>query len=337
MTALIAQLPAHVRAAIERGTFADFATVSAAGVPIDTPTYYFPSDDLATIDIATGLAYPAKAERARRNPRVGVLIEGKPDEPVISIRGRAAVRDADFSANARRYLSETGYDRISFGVPWDVARQAVWYWTRLIVEIMPERIMWWDNFAACDGAPNVLQAPAGFAFPTSDPAPAGAASKPSAWPDRSWTEKAQGALGRGAPGHLTVCDADGYPLPIRARSIVLGEGGFRLKMPVGLPFALAGKATLTFQGIETFVGELSGEPDSLWLAVERALPELPMMKDPKEVFQPSENVRTSLLTRMEAELARRGSPKVEIPVELPAPTRLFQVRRQATGDDKFKE
>jgi len=337
MTALIAQLPAHVRSVIERGTFCDFATVSAAGVPIDTPTYYFPSDDLASVDIATGLAYPAKAERARRNPKVGVLIEGGPGQPVVSIRGRAAVRDSDFSANATRYLSETGYDRISYGVPWDVARQAVWYWTRLIVEITPERIQWWDSPEACDSPPNVLQAPADFIFPASDPGPQGAPTKPSAWPDRSWIEKAEGALARGAPAHLTLCDEDGYPLPIRVREMELADGGFRLKMPKGVPFALAGKATLTFQGIETFVGDVSGDADSLWLAVERALPELPMMKDPKEVFQPSEKVRTSLLTRMEAELARRGSPKVEIPVELPAPTRLFQLRRSATGAETIKD
>ena len=337
MTNLIAQLPDHVRAVVERGTFADFATVSAAGVPIDTPTYYFPSDDLATLDIATGLAYPAKAERARRNPKVGMLVEGGPGQPVVSVRGRAAVRDSDFSANARRYLSETGFDRIAFGLGWDVARQAVWYWTRLIVEVTPERILWWESPEACEGAPNVLQVPADFVFPTSDPAPGGAPTKPSAWPDRSWTEKAEGALRRGAPGHLTVCDADGYPLPIRAKTIELGDGGFRVEMPGGLPFALAGKATLTFQGVETFVGEVSGTPDALWLAVERALPELPMMKDPKEVFQPSEQVRASLLARLEGELARRGSPPVEIPEELPAPTRLFQLRRQTTGADTFKE
>jgi len=331
MSMLIAQLPSHVRAVVEQGTYVDFATVSAANVPINTPTYYFPSDDLATIDLATGLAYPAKAERARRNARVGLLIEGNPDQPVVSIRGRAAVRDADFSANARRYLSEAGYDRISFGLAWEVARQAIWYWTRIIVEIMPERIMWWENFAAMEAAPNILTSPEGFDFPLSDPAPDGAASKPSKWPERSWTDKAESAMARSAPGHLTVCDQDGYPLPVRARSVEVTDSGFRLLMPKGLPWPLSGSATLTFQGIETFVGQVGPEGEFTKFTVERTLPELPMMKNPAEVFQPSEDVRSSLLARLEVELSRRGQSSVDIPVELPEPTRLFKIRRPVSG------
>jgi hypothetical protein len=38
-------LPKHVFAMIESGVVAEFSTVTAAGVPIDTPTYYFPADD----------------------------------------------------------------------------------------------------------------------------------------------------------------------------------------------------------------------------------------------------------------------------------------------------
>ncbi len=327
----LASLPEHVLRLVESSAIAEFATVSAAGVPIDTPTYYFPSDNLATLDVATGLAYPAKADRARRNSRVGMLIEGSQDEPVVSIRGRAAVRDSDIGANALRYIAETGFEGISYGLPWSEARKAVWYWTRLIVEIMPERIMWWDRPADMGRAPQVWSAPADQVFPASDPAPPGKPSKPANWPQRDWHEIAEDGLARNIRPHLTLCDSDGYPLPIRTIECTLVGDRFRFTLPGRVPWKVAGTATLTYIGLETFVGEVEVVGDAVWFNVERALPQLPMMLNPQRVLQPTDELRETLLGRLREETARRGQPIPTLPEEPPVPTRLAQVRFSRFG------
>jgi hypothetical protein len=322
----IRELPERVFRFIEEGVVCEFATVSQAGVPIDTPTYYFPSEDMATIDLATGLSYPAKAERARRNPKVGLLMEGGADEPVVAMRGMAAVRDADLQRNAVRYIAETGFDRISHGVDWAGARKAVWYWTRIIVEVMPERILWWDNPAATDSSPHVWNAPAGTVFPQSDPKPPGRTSPPSKWREEIWRDSARAAIGRGASAHLTLIDDDGFPMPVRARAVELVEDGLRLVMPPSVPWRGRGRATLTYAGVETFVGEASEDGDAIKLRVERALPVLPGMRDSTQVFRPNDEVYGNLMPRLEEEIRRRGQPIPTIPEDLPAPTRMARLR-----------
>ena len=320
-------LPEHIFRFIESGVVSEFATVSAAGVPIDTPTYYFPDEGMTALGCATGLSYPAKAERARRNPKIGLLIEGTADEPVISVRGHGAVRDADLQSNAVRYISETGFSGIAFGLEWSQARKAVWYWTRIIVEVAPVRIMWWDSARAMDDAPHVWNAPAGTLFPPSDPTPPGKTSPAASWKQRSWQEIARSALARGAGAHLTLCDDDGYPLPIRTRSFELVGDRFRLVVPKGAPWDGNGVASLSFEGVENFVGEAERDGDVIWLQVERALPEHPLMKNPIEVLQPSDEVRGKLMARLEEETRRRGQPIPVIPEELPEATRMAKLRQ----------
>ena len=325
-------LPEHIFHFIESGVVAEFATVSAAGVPIDTPTYYFPSDDMATIDLATGLPNPAKAERARHNPKVGLLIEGRPEEPLVVIRARAAVRDSDLQANCVRYIAETGFKGISHGLGWEKAREAVTYWSRIIIENTPERVYWWDSQAKMDQAPNTWSAPAGTRFPVSDPESKDK-MKRSAWEARPWQIVAADAVKSGAAAHLTVLDEDGYPLPMRARSFEVTEHGFRLAMPRGVPWRIAGKASITFAGFQTFVGETSQEGDVTLFTVERALPQHPSTVDTKQVLQPSEDTKRKAWARLEYEAQRRGQPIPTPPLEAPAPTRLAKVRQARIASD----
>jgi len=327
-------LPERVFKFLESGVVAEFATVSAAGVPIDTPTYYFPSDDMSTMDLATGLPNPAKAERARRNPKVGLLMEGAASEPVVVMRARGAVRDADLQSNCVRYIAETGFKGISHGTDWSQARQAVTYWSRIIIENKPERIYWWDNHAAMDKRPQVWNAPAGTVYPASDPAPSGE-MKPSAWPVRDWKIVAREALAAGSPAHLSVLDDDGYPLPMKAKSLELVDEGFRMVMPTGVPWRLGGKASVTFAGFRTFIGDAVPQSAAgvVLFKAQRSLPQHPSTLDTKQVLQPSEDTKRKAWARLEYEASRRGQPIPTPPMELPAPTRLAKVRQARVASD----
>lgn len=318
-------LPERVFKFLEVGVVSEFVTMNAAGVPIDTPTYYFPSDDMATVDVATSIANPTKADRARRNPKVGLLMEGAPDEPVVCMRGHAAVRDSNLQRNCERYIAETGFKSISMGLPWAEARKAVQYWTRLIIEITPLRIMWWNDHAEMEGSPSVWNAPADVTLPASDAAPTGSPTK-SASPARLWQEVAREAAARAVAGHLSLCDDEGYPLSFRTRGCELVDKGFRLLMPRGLPWRGSGKASLTFSGFQTFVGEAMLEGGTTFFSVERALPQSAGGKNQKHVLQPPADIAREKMQRVETEAKRRGQPVPVVPLEEPALTRLGQLR-----------
>jgi hypothetical protein len=324
--ALPEELPRRVVDLIASASIAEYATVSAAGLPVDTPVLFFPSDGLRSIDLATGLSYPAKAERARRNPRVGLLIEGGADEPVISIAGMAAVKDADLQANVDRYLSESAHT-LAHDPDWSLARRAVWYWTRILVQITPTSVVWWDSPAAMDRPPQRWDAPPDTPFPPSDPAPPGRTSKPARWQERPWQALAAQALDRQTAGHLSVIDADGFPRPLRAQTIALTESGFALAMPPAAPWNIAGKACLTFGGIETFVGEATGAAEGrATLTVERSLPIFPMTQDMTQLWEPTDDTRAQLMRRLHEEAERRGQPIPTIPADRPPPSAGYRRR-----------
>jgi len=325
-------LPEHVFRMIESGVVAEFATMSKAGVPIDTPTYYFPSDDMATIDVATGIPQPMKAERVRRNSKTGLLIEGRPEEPVVVIRAHGATRDSDIQSNAIRYLAETGYEGISHGITWEKAKLALTYWSRIIMVNKPERIYWWDSHDALDGPPRVWNAAPETVWPVSDPAPKGKPS-PGSWKARDWRVVASDAVSTGNAAHLSVVDADGFPMPMRAISFELAEDGFHLSMPRGAPWVFEGKASLTFAGFRTFVGEANPNGASVFFRVERALPQHPSTLDTKQVLQPEQSTVEKTRARLEYEMDRRGQPLPAMPDEPPERTRIAKIRMARIASD----
>ena len=311
-------LPPEVVQLIRTGVSAEYATVSAAGVPIDTPTFFFANADLTTLDIGTGVSYPAKADRARRNPKVGMLVEGKPDQPVISIAGYAAVQDANVQANVERYLAETIFapNVDPELVPWEVTRARLYYVSRIIVAVAPAHVRWWPSRTAMDEAPREWRAPEGTVFPQSDPAPTGSPSKAPAWRQPHWTELADQAVAGGMPAHLTLLDGGGFPVPIRVREYQRIDEGFRLVVPRGAPWC-EGKATLSFVGKEIFVGNAKVDGSEGMLRVERGLPVLPMM-DEREGPKPEQ--LDALNNRLAEEMQRRGQPIPRVPDVPPQPT-----------------
>ena len=327
------ELPQPVTDLLLSALNAEFATLTGSGVPIDTPMMIFPSDGLRSIDVCTGLAYPAKAERARGNPKVGMLVEGGVDDPVVSIAGMASVHDADIQSNTNRYIRETAYAR-PLNPPWSQAREAVYYWARMLVAVTPRRILWWDRPDQMDSQPHRWEAPADVVYPPSDARPAGSVSSAPKWPQPSWQELARSAMGLDVPAHLTLCDGEGFPLPIRARSVEVIDDGFALQIPTGAPWARAGSASLTFVGRETFVGTVHGESARVRLKVERGLPINPFMTDPAELWNPRGEVRQAMMGRLESELQRRGQSIPILPDEEPELTENAK-RRQAALSKYF--
>jgi len=324
----IDDLPEEVAHLIRSGMVAEYATLTVMGVPIDTPTYYFPRADETSLDIGTGLAYPAKAERARRNPKVGMLIERGPGEPVVSIAGYGAVRDADMQANLDRYVAETAH-MLPPGGAWEAMRRSIFYWTRVYIAVTPAVIRWWpDGEAAHNDAPQIWRAPGGTVFPPSDPAPPGKMSKPPEWPLKPWREIVDDPLERGSPGHLTLCDEEGFPLSLRVRDIELHGEGFLMRVPASAPWS-QGRATLSFLGREVFVGEARITPEGTFLTVERAMPIFPLTSPDGTVPRPDRETRALLTARMDEELARRGQLVPVVPEEMLPPTRHSLLRIEA--------
>jgi hypothetical protein len=317
-TVLPTSSPVDLHALARDFLVTEYASLTRDGRPVTWPVTPYASEDGSTVDVSTGLTYPAKAERARRDPRVALgFSSGGPGAPVVLVQGLATVRDADLQANLDRYLHET---RIKLpatytGLPGFLIRRLDWYLARLWVQVTPLRVLSWPG-GRLDEAPEVWTAPEGTTAAPSDPAPRGAALPSRSTQPADWRPFADRADRLGTPV-LTVVGPDGWPLPVRCREAERVGDGYLLRPPIGVSLP-GGPACLTahthspaMDAQENVVLVGSAEPlgdGRIHLRVERPLTDWSITGSRlRRSLGFLANGRT-LRPRLAAEAARRGQP-----------------------------
>lgn len=282
----VAGWPEEVTDLFQRAVTCEYASLTEKGAPITFPCNPYTGEDNRTLDVSTGLTYPVKAERARRNPKVGLLYSdafgtGLTKPPVVMVYGHATVRDANLQANTDRYVrsSLVRFPGTVKGMPRFMLRRLSWYYSRIWIQVTPMKILWWPE-GNTDRQPQIWNALAGTQAPPSDPPPKGAGSGNWTKPPEEWrTGAAYAAANLGLPV-ITVVDADGYPVLMRAKKVSLEDDGFRLTLGTGIPLQPAGQACLNFhshpevfdrQENMAFTGTVSGSGTDAFFKVERRI------------------------------------------------------------------
>ncbi len=331
----LAPWPEPVREVFERFLTADVATVTQKGTPVTLPLTPYVGTE--TLDVSTGVTYPAKAERVRRRPKVAMLFHdsygsGLAEPPTVLVQGVGAVRDADLQTNTDRYVKESlaklpGAWR---GQPRLLVRAQPWYWARIYVEITPILILWWPK-GDMSGSPQSWRARTGTALPRSDPAPDGRRPPPWQSEPAGWRERAEHSLANLGPPTLTVIGPEGYPLIGKTEEAALRGEGFRLALPGWIgEKAVRPAACLTFGAVHgedfrgqenaCFIGEL--RPEGAFV-VERLLPDFSLPSRGLDRYRSFFGARSRLRHRLRTECARRDQavPKVHLPATFPGRAR----------------
>jgi hypothetical protein len=305
---------------VERFLTTEYASLTRAGEPITWPLTPYAGVDGTTIDVSTGLTYPLKAERARRDPRVALSFSnpagsGLEDAPVVVVQGLATVRDADLRANSVRYLHEWSRKLpvTAAKTPDFALAQMDWYWTRIWVEVTPRRVLWWPH-GRLDREPLRWEAPADLMVPPSDPAPAGPSSGSWAAGPVDWRRRAAGAVERFGPPVLTTVDAEGWPLPLRTVSAAATDDGFEVQAPAGVDI-VPGPAFLTFHAhaatMESqdnlgLAGVATVDDGAVHVRVDRALNDFPLPRNAVRRAVQMMGAGRRLRPRLAYEAQRRG-------------------------------
>lgn len=268
----------------------EFSVMRGDGTPVTTSLTPYPNSNGLTIDMSVGLIFPLRAERARKNPKVGlsycVPTTYHDESPArVVVRGHAAVRDTDLQTNTDRYFHELMeiYPGMFAGAPKAVLRRLAFYLARIWVEVTPLRVWWWPG-GDFGHPPERWDAPQAIELPESDPPPIEPSRRgPSRFKSPAdWRPGFESALDRLGPPALTTVDADGWPIIIPTVSATARPRGAILELPSGLQPNPPGPGCLTFhtfslvkgsplQEHRSFTGDTEPHSDGLLFMPDRQL------------------------------------------------------------------
>jgi hypothetical protein len=245
-------LPDEIRETFSRFITCEYVTIDSKQQPIAWPVTPYYADGAETIDVTTGLGYPKKAIDAERNPCAGLLFSdptgsGIDDGRQVLVQGTAQVDDRDLEANRERYWRESR-EKLpgtrDMHPPAPIRRLISWYYTRLYVQVRPERIFVWPD-GDHTKPPEVIdshqeEVRSGHSEEPLEPhvEPAGGT--------RAWDERLSELGQRHETAVLAWVAPDGFPLAVRVPAvpepamerIAVGPG------PAGFPL-VEGRACLT--------------------------------------------------------------------------------------------
>lgn len=321
--------PAEFGPVFRHAVTVDYSSLTASGAPITVPVTPYLSAGGRTIDVSTGVTYPAKAERARRNPNVALLfadrLAARSDRPpVVLVQGMASVRDADLQANTDRYIRSIvdRFHEAYAGRPSWMMRGLSFYLARIWIEITPIRVLWWPS-RQLDVPPREWTAPAGTDAPPSDPAPRGAAPRRRVRHGPDWRAEADKAS-KFPLRAVTVVDPAGFPLTVPVRELEQTERGFRFLLAAGAEVPPAGAACLTVhthdvpftsQQNRTFMGRITRVDEWPELEVDRLLTPWDLPRNRYAAAISMLRKGRELRPRLAIECARRGQqpPRLRLP------------------------
>ncbi len=148
-------LPPEVEEVLREFRTCEFATRARDGTPIVWPTLPFWYPEEGRFLITTSIGLPHKALNARRDLRVSLLFSdptasGLADPPAVLVQGDAEAPDRvdssveGFEAELRQVLGRQPAGGFYGSNP--LSRYLFdWYYMRLMIHVVPRRILWWPG------------------------------------------------------------------------------------------------------------------------------------------------------------------------------------------------